>query len=1020
MVKRSLYLLLLTAWVIALMPGLAHAEVAPPRVLAQVFFSGRLDALPLPVTAHWQSAVGVEVVLVIAPLADLQRTGLPFRVLDAEAQPGGYYLAHRRMDRASALQPGALNFGKALLVDGSRLLVRATQAQAEHLILLGFELQWLGDVPVTLFPASVTTAAALAHDESLVGEILAQVLERTLHTAVSGLSGESAVTIGGAPYTITTRYTNSGTPITKATQYAYEQLQALGLSVSYHPWTLSGYSNRNVIGVINGTTHADEIVLITAHLDSVSNRDTPSNNPAPGADDNASGSAAVLLAADILSRYNLDRTVRFVLFTGEEQGLLGAYAYAATVQAAGDNIVAVYNMDMLAWDALYGPDLDLFTRTASSPGYAADMAIANTFASIVSTYALDLTPNIRSTGMGSSDHYPFWQRGYSAILAIEDYTGGDFNTYYHRSTDRLQAFNMPYYVDFVKASMGTAARLGGVTRRYPFRITTTAAPDPMAAGELFTYTVLLTNTARSATTGIVVRTTLPADVTFLGASDGGSLEGEAVFWRSKTLAVGATLPLTIQMRAGCIPSGTLLAGGATRATALSWPVAATGAPVTVTVTAEMPEADFSFEEPVIREHPVIFTNLSQNATDYLWDFGDGVTTTVTAPTHGYMASGPVTPTLTASNSCFTDTVSRRLNVHDFDVSLAPALSERQVEPGATVIHTLWLTNTGTLTDTYTLGLTGGVWTATLSAPTVGPLAPGAAMIVTVTVAAPSEVISGTVDVATLEAISLGDPRTPPASATAELRTRAWQVPPPPEYGVSLAPALSEGVVRPGTSVTYTLWLTNTGTVTDTFELNLSGAAWTTTLSAPTVGPLAPGAAVLVTVTVAAPSEVISGTVDVATLEAVSLEDPRTPPVSATAELRTRAWQVPPPPEYGVSLAPALSEGAVRPGASVTYTLWLTNTGTVTDNFALSLTGGRWASALSMVTAGPLAPSATTMFSVTVTAPLSISGDLDTVTVNAVSLGDAQQPPVAATAQLRTRTLWAIYLPLTLRDFPPAR
>lgn len=894
MVKRGLHLLALVVVVMALSPGWAQAEADFPQVLAQVFFSGNLQALPLPVLAHWQSAVSAEIVLVIAPLADVQRTGLPFRVLDAEAQPGAYTLAHRRPERAAALRPGVLDIGRPLLVDGPRLLVRATQAQAEHLMPLGFELQALGDVPLILAPAPATTAAALTHDETLVEEILAQVLERTLHTSVSGLSGETAVTVGGTPYTIMTRYTNSGTPITKATQYAYEQLQALGLSVSYHLWSRSGYSNRNVIGVIPGTTHANEIVLITAHLDSVS--DAPGENPAPGADDNASGSAAVLLAADILSRYDLDRTVRFVLFTGEEQGLLGSYEYATTVYNAGDNIVAVYNMDMLAWDDLGGPDLDLFTRTSSNPGYAGDMVIANTFTSIVNTYALDLTPHIRSTGMGSSDHYPFWQRGFPAILAIEDYMGGDFNDHYHTTNDRLQVFNMPYFVDFVKASMGTATRLAGVTRRYPFEITTLATPDPVTAGELFTYTVLLTNTARAATTGMVVRTTLPAGVTFLDASDGGSLEGDTVFWRNQTLTVGATLPLTVRMRVSCVPSGTLLAGGATQATALSWPVAATGAPVTATTTASMPGAAFSFPEPVIRDYPVAFANLSQNATAYLWDFGDGVTTTTTSPVHTYMTTGSVTAILTASNSCFSDTVAHRLAVGEYGVLLAPEVSERVVAPGASVTHTLWLTNTGTVTDSYTLSLSSGEWASMLGihaavTSTVGPLPPGAVMPLTVTVTAPLEAISGTVDSLTLSAVSLGDPRVPPASALAQLETRVQELLPSLEYDVLLAPEVSEAHVRPGASVTYTLWLTNTGTVTDTYTLSLSGGVWPSVLSAAEVGPLTPGAAMMITVAVTAPLTMLPGNQDTLLLTAVSQQDPQAQPASATAQLRTRTLWV---------------------------------------------------------------------------------------------------------------------------------
>lgn len=773
--KRGAYLLLLAALLLALLPGPAQADVAGGLALAQVIFDGPLEALALPVMAHWQSAAGPEVALVIAPLAELESARIPFRVLDAEARPGAYYLAHRRPERAGALQPGMFDIGRVLWVDGSRLLVRATQAQAERLIPLGFELQWLGDQPLVLTTPRAAPTATLAHDESLVGEILAQVTERTLRNSVSGLSGETAVTVGGAPYTLTTRFTNSGTPIAKATQYAYEQLAALGLGVGYHYWTRSGYSNRNVIGVITGTTQANEIVLIVAHLDSVSNRDTPSNNPAPGADDNASGSAAVLLAADILSRYYLDRTVRFVLFTGEEQGLLGSYEYANLVANAGDNIVAVYNMDMLAWDALGGPDLDLFTRTTSNPGYPGDIAIANTFVSIVNTYALPLTPNIRRTGMGSSDHYPFWVRGFPAILAIEDYTGGDFNTHYHRSTDRLQYFNMPYYTNFVKASIGTAARLAGVTRRYPFALRTTVKPEISLTEGVLTYTVWLTNTALAPTTGMVVSAALPAGTSFLGASADGVVEGDQVVWREHTLAPGTTLSLTYQVQVGCVPSGTLLVGGATRATAAGWPVAASGAPVTTTVTARLPQAAFDLTVPVIRAQPTAFSNASVEATTYLWNFGDGVTSTLTAPTHTYAMTGMFTPTLTASNACFADMASRQVTVHDYAVDLALISTEGAVIPGGTITYTLQLTNTGTLSDSFALEIFENGWMASLSSIEIGPLAPGAGTQFFATVTAPPQAVPGSMHLVTVRATSLGDPRTPPARATVQVCTLALRV-----------------------------------------------------------------------------------------------------------------------------------------------------------------------------------------------------------------------------------------------------
>ena len=85
-----------------------------------------------------------------------------------------------------------------------------------------------------------------------------------------------------------------------------------------------------MIGQITGETPLSPIFLIGAHLD-----DMPVGPTAPGADDNASGSAAVLVAADILSQYQWGCTLRFAFWTGEEQGLLGSAAYAQRSHDSG-------------------------------------------------------------------------------------------------------------------------------------------------------------------------------------------------------------------------------------------------------------------------------------------------------------------------------------------------------------------------------------------------------------------------------------------------------------------------------------------------------------------------------------------------------------------------------------------------------------------------------------------------------------------------------------------------------------
>ncbi len=261
------------------------------------------------------------------------------------------------------------------------------------------------------------------------------------------LTGEWPALIGGQPYTILNRNTYGGDPIQHATQYVYEHLQAAGLDASYHQW--SGPTNPNVIGERTGLGRPDDILLITAHLD-----DMPTGPIAPGADDNASGSIGVLLAAQVLSQYHWDCTLRFVTFTGEEQGLLGSDAYAQMVYDNGDNILGVLNLDMIAYDSDAFPIIELHTR----PGNAGDLAIANLFDDVVDAYNLNLTPQIVQDGISASDHYSFWERGYSAILGIEDFE--DFTPYYHTTGDQLETLDMVYYTEFVRAAVGAFAHMG--------------------------------------------------------------------------------------------------------------------------------------------------------------------------------------------------------------------------------------------------------------------------------------------------------------------------------------------------------------------------------------------------------------------------------------------------------------------------------------------------------------------------------------------------------------------------------
>jgi len=443
-------LLLASSLIFLFTASAARAQTFDAPILTRVAWASAVRAA-LPIYAQLRDATGAESALVIASLARLQTAGVAYEVLDTDARAGNYVIAAERRPGARAR---AASLVTILHDDGKQIVARVPFAQADELVNLGLDLYRL-DAPMILRAPSRKISALAAMPNPAIAAMMAQVQASMATDYVRQLSGEVATTIGGSAYTLATRHTNSGVPIQKATQFASEFLQAQGLTPSYHNWSACGISNRNVLAQKIGAQLPGEIVLVVAHLD-----DMPSGALAPGADDNASGSAGVMMAAEILSAHQFKRTLRFIFFTGEEQGLCGSAVYANAVWLAGENIVAVYNMDMIAWDAVGAPTLRLHTRTPSNPGYAADLAIANTFVNVVNSYGLsgNLSPLVTADGESASDHYRFWSRGYAGILAIEDdYT--DFNAYYHTPNDRVATINTTYFTNFLKASVGTVAHL---------------------------------------------------------------------------------------------------------------------------------------------------------------------------------------------------------------------------------------------------------------------------------------------------------------------------------------------------------------------------------------------------------------------------------------------------------------------------------------------------------------------------------------------------------------------------------
>lgn len=379
-----------------------------------------------------------------AGLEKLAAAGLSVRVLDDDLAGATYYLAYTAPNRPAPDWP---RYGRVLLDDGVQVLLRMSPAAADRLVLQGVELRAVTFTAKPVQPGATAMAFPEAVDpDPLLQQMMDDVTQNEIMTYDQQLAGELPVWVDGAWYTITSRYTYSGTPIQKATSFVGQHMADLGLDVEYHTW--GGATYPNVIGEITGATNPDDIFIIGGHLDAV--------QTSPGADDNASGSIAALMAADILSQYEWGCTLRFALWTGEEQGLLGSDVYAERSYQQGENIVGYLNLDMIAYNTIgSSPDIDLIYNSSMAPTH--DLALL--FADVVDAYDLDLIPQLRTSVSGGSDHSSFWERGYTAILAIEDQ--GDFNPYYHSPGDTPAHIDQAYFTQFVKASLGTFAHMSG-------------------------------------------------------------------------------------------------------------------------------------------------------------------------------------------------------------------------------------------------------------------------------------------------------------------------------------------------------------------------------------------------------------------------------------------------------------------------------------------------------------------------------------------------------------------------------
>ena len=258
--------------------------------------------------------------------------------------------------------------------------------------------------------------------------------------------------------------------------YIEDSLSKVGYQVRRQGYEVDQFKGRpcyNLEVEIRGSVHPEEIVVIGAHYDTI--------EKTPGANDNASGVAAMLALARAFAGTKPDRTLRFVAFVNEEPPFfwthdMGSRVYARQCKARHERIVAMLSLETLGY---YSDEkgsqrypLRIFNLFYPTTGNFVGF-IGNTRSrSLVRTVAgsfrrAGFCPSETAalpgwiTGVGWSDHWAFWQEGYPAVMVTD--TALFRYRWYHTADDTPEKLNYEMFTLVVEGLKKVVGDLACVT-----------------------------------------------------------------------------------------------------------------------------------------------------------------------------------------------------------------------------------------------------------------------------------------------------------------------------------------------------------------------------------------------------------------------------------------------------------------------------------------------------------------------------------------------------------------------------
>ena len=234
---------------------------------------------------------------------------------------------------------------------------------------------------------------------------------------------------------------------TKYSSFGYSAAQ-----IVEDPWTGGGYTSKNLVVTKTGTLYPNKFVIVCGHFDTVAG---------PGVNDNGSGVSIILEIARILKDVPTEYSIKFINFSGEEQGLYGSQHYVRNVVNATSpkmDIKVVFNIDEVGGVAGMVNDTIFCDRDQSSPtsNNAASATITQQLANCVGLYsslATEFDPAY------ASDYVPFQQNG-EIITGFYEHNISDKP---HTPNDTYSNMDPVYVYNVGKAALGAVQHFATAT-----------------------------------------------------------------------------------------------------------------------------------------------------------------------------------------------------------------------------------------------------------------------------------------------------------------------------------------------------------------------------------------------------------------------------------------------------------------------------------------------------------------------------------------------------------------------------